>query len=199
MTQHIHPIFEDMLQRSDKEALLQQRALNLWMTGLSGSGKSTIAKGLEKKLHREGFTVKLLDGDNIRSGLCSNLGFSDDDREENIRRVAEVARLFIDTGIIVINSFISPTAAIRDKARQIIGPDSFFEVYVSCPLDVCEGRDVKGLYQKARNGEIPEFTGINSPFEEPSNPDCELNTTQAEPPESVDKLFSAILPQITYA
>ncbi len=199
MSQHIHPIFQEMLQRRDKEALLKQRALNLWMTGLSGSGKSTIAKGMEKKLHREGYTVKLLDGDNIRSGLCNNLGFSDEDREENIRRVAEVGRLFIDTGIIVINSFISPTAAIRDKARQIIGPDSFFEVYVSCPLDVCEGRDVKGLYQKARNGEIPEFTGINSPFEEPSKPDCELDTTQAEPSESVDNLFRAILPYITYA
>lgn len=198
MPEHIHPIFDEMLQRSDKEALLQQRALNLWMTGLSGSGKSTIAKGLEKKLHREGFFTKLLDGDNVRTGLCNNLGFSAADREENIRRVAEVARLFVDAGAIVINSFISPTHIIRQKARAIIGPDAFYEVYVNAPMDVCETRDVKGLYQKARTGEITDFTGINSPFEEPENPDCELNTANGDPAESVDQLFNAIQPHISY-
>jgi adenylylsulfate kinase len=198
MAEHIHPIFNEMLQRSDKEALLNQKALNLWMTGLSGSGKSTIAKGLEQKLYREGYLTKLLDGDNVRSGLCSNLGFSEADRQENIRRVAEVGRLFVDAGVIVINSFISPTRAIRQRAREITGTDSFFEVYVNCPLEVCEDRDVKGLYQKARAGEIPEFTGINSPFEEPLNPDCELNTAHTEPSESVETLFQAIYPRIAY-
>ncbi len=198
MAEHIHPIFNEMLQRSDKEALLNQKALNLWMTGLSGSGKSTIAKGLEQKLYREGYLTKLLDGDNVRSGLCSNLGFSEADRQENIRRVAEVGRLFVDAGVIVINSFISPTRAIRQRAREITGTDSFFEVYVNCPLEVCEDRDVKGLYQKARAGEIPEFTGINSPFEEPVNPECELDTAHTEPSESVETLFQAIYPRIAY-
>lgn len=198
MANHIHPIFDEMLQRSDKEAMLKQRALNIWMTGLSGSGKSTIAKGLEQRLYREGFLTKLLDGDNVRSGLCSNLGFSENDRAENIRRVSEVGRLFVDAGIIVINSFISPTKAIRDKARQITGTDAFYEVYVNCPLTVCEERDVKGLYQKARSGEIPEFTGIHTPFEEPENPDCELDTSNAEPAETVDQLFRTVYPYIHY-
>lgn len=198
MADHIHPIFDEMLQRADKEALLQQKALSIWMTGLSGSGKSTIAKGLEQRLYREGYLTKLLDGDNIRSGLCNNLGFSADDRVENIRRVSEVARLFVDMGSIVINSFISPTRAIRDKARALIGPDAFFEVYVNCPLSTCEDRDVKGLYEKARAGQIPEFTGIHTPFEEPAGPDCELKTQESTPAESVDQLFQAILPHIQY-
>jgi adenylylsulfate kinase len=198
MAEHIHPIFDQMLQRRDKEALIHQKGLGIWMTGLSGSGKSTIAKGLEQRLYREGYLTKLLDGDNVRSGLCNNLGFSAGDRAENIRRVSEVSRLFVDAGLIVINSFISPTRTIRDQARQIIGPDAFFEVYVNCPLSTCEERDVKGLYEKARAGEIPDFTGIHTPFEEPRKPDCELDTTQHEPAESVDLLYQAVLPHIRY-
>lgn len=194
--ENIHPIFDQILNREDKEQLLQQKSIALWMTGLSGSGKSTIAKGLENKFYQEGFLTKLLDGDNVRSGLCNNLGFSSEARKENIRRVAEVAKLFVDCGIITINSFISPSQSIRSLARDIIQDNNFFEVYVNCPLEVCEQRDVKGLYQKARSGEISDFTGIHSEFEEPVNPAFEVRTDQQSVEESINSLIDQIKPHI---
>lgn len=158
---HIHPIFDDLLSRADKEKLLNQRAVVLWMTGLSGSGKSTIAKGVEKILHNKGFLTQVLDGDNVRTGINNNLGFSEADRTENIRRISEVSKLFLNCGVITINSFVSPTRDIRDQARSIIGEDDFYEVYVNAPFEVCEERDVKGLYAKAagaRSGTSPAWT-----------------------------------------
>ena len=168
--QNIHPIFDQLLQRADKEAQLKQRSLVVWATGLSGSGKSTIAKGLEALLHQNGFVCMVLDGDNVRSGINNNLGFSPDDRTENIRRIAEVAKLFLNCGIVTICSFVSPTIAIRQQAKDIIGEKDFVEVFINTPLEVCEARDVKGLYKKARKGEIKGFTGIDAPFEAPPPP-----------------------------
>ena len=157
--EHIYPIFDKMLTRADKEALLGQRGIMIWMTGLSGSGKSTLAIALERELQRRGILCRILDGDNIRSGINNNLGFSPADRRENIRRIAEVARLFVDTGIVTIAAFISPSEELRRMAAGIVGEADFFEIYVNTPLSVCEQRDVKGLYAKARRGEISEFTG----------------------------------------
>lgn len=194
--EHIHPIFDQILGREDKEKLLKQRGLVIWLTGLSGSGKSTIAKGLESQLHQMGYLTKLLDGDNIRAGLCNNLGFSEEERQENIRRIAEVARLFLDCGVITIASFISPKKALREMAGNIVGQDGFFEVFVDCPLEVCEQRDVKGLYKKARSGEIPDFTGIHSKFEAPDNPALTIPTEKYSLEESVQKLQEAIIPNI---
>lgn len=193
---NIHPIFDQILTKSDKENLLKQRGKVLWLTGLSGSGKSTIAKGLEQVLHENGYLTMLLDGDNLRTGLNSNLGFSEEDRMENIRRVAEVAKLFLSCGIITISSFISPTLSIRKMAREIIGAEDFLEIYVSCPLEVAENRDVKGLYKKARNGEISEFTGISAPFEPPVEPALEIKTNEMPARDSVEKAFQFILPKI---
>lgn len=190
--ENIHPIFDQVLQRADKEKLLGQRAKVLWMTGLSGSGKSTIAKGVESYLHQKGRLSMLLDGDNIRTGLNNNLGFSDAERTENIRRIAEVAKLFLHCGVITIASFVSPTIAIRDMAREIIGPKDFLEIFVNCPLEVCEERDVKGLYKKARAGEISDFTGIDAPFEAPVAPDIEVNTDRQTLEESVQKIIAGI-------
>ena len=158
--ENIHPIFERLISKKQKEQFLNQQSKVLWFTGLSGSGKSTIAEALEKRLFNEGFFVQVLDGDNTRTGLCNNLGFSLDDRKENIRRISEVSKLFIDSGIICINSFVSPTIDIRSLAKEIIGEDNFIEIYVNAPLEVCEERDVKGLYKKARSGEIKGMTGI---------------------------------------
>ena len=148
--ENIHPIFDRLLQRIDKEDLLQQTAKVIWLTGLSGSGKSTIAQHLEKILHANGNLTMLLDGDNIRSGINNNLSFSDADRIENIRRIAEVSKLFLNCGIITINSFVSPTNEIRKMAKELIGENDFLEIYINAPLEVCEARDVKGLYKKAR-------------------------------------------------
>ena len=142
----------------------------VWFTGLSGSGKSTIAIALERELQKRGLLCRILDGDNIRSGINNNLGFSPEDRVENIRRIAEVGKLFVDTGIITIAAFISPNNQLREMASRIIGKDDFMEVYVSTPIEECERRDVKGLYAKARRGEIKEFTGISAPFEAPESP-----------------------------
>lgn len=179
MTQinNIYPIYDKMMTRADKEALLQQKGMMIWFTGLSGSGKSTIALSLERELNRRGVLCRILDGDNIRSGINKNLGFSEEDRIENIRRIAEVGRLFVDTGIVTIAAFISPTNQLRDMAADIIGRDDFKEVYVSTPLNVCEQRDVKGLYARARRGEIKDFTGISAPFEAPENPALTLDTS----------------------
>lgn len=193
---HIYPIFDRMLSRKAKEALLGQRAVMVWFTGLSGSGKSTIAIALERELHRRGMLCRILDGDNIRSGINNNLGFTEADRVENIRRIAEVSRLFIDTGVITIAAFISPNSAIREMAADIIGRDDFLEIYVNTPLEACEHRDVKGLYAKARKGEIKNFTGISAPFEAPVRPALTLDTSVLTLEESVHKLLELILPRI---
>jgi len=191
MAENIHPIFDTILDKRKKEKLLGQKALVVWMVGLSGSGKSTIARALENSLYENGHLTVLLDGDNLRTGVNNNLSFSQEDRIENIRRAAEVSKLFASNGVITICSLISPTAAIRKMAKDIIG-DDYFEVYINCPLEVCEKRDVKGLYAKARKGEIPDFTGISSPFEEPNNPDLELDTANKSIEIVLDQLISAI-------
>lgn len=185
-----------MLMRKDKEDLLKQRSVMIWFTGLSGSGKSTIAIALERELHKRGLLCRILDGDNIRSGINNNLGFTEADRVENIRRIAEVSKLFLDTGIITIAAFISPNNDIREMAADIIGQDDFLEVYVSTPLEECERRDVKGLYAKARKGEIKNFTGISAPFEKPVHPALTLDTSVLSLGESVNRLLELILPRI---
>lgn len=194
--EHIYPIFDKMLTRADKESLLGQRGLMIWFTGLSGSGKSTIAIALERELHRRGILCRILDGDNIRSGINNNLGFTEADRVENIRRIAEVSRLFVDTGIVTLAAFISPNNDIREMAARIIGKDDFVEVYVSTPLEECERRDVKGLYAKARRGEIKNFTGISAPFEAPLHPSLTLDTSVLSVEESVNELLTLVLPKI---
>lgn len=192
MASNIHPIHDRLLQRADRERFLGQRSKAVWLTGLSGSGKSTIAQHLERRLHNEGFFAQVLDGDNIRSGINSNLGFSAEDRQENIRRIAEVAKLYTQSGVITINSFISPTRAIRKMAKDIIGADDFVEVYINTPLAICENRDVKGLYKKARAGEIKQFTGIDAPYEAPEQPDLEIQTEHQSIEESVAQLYDFI-------
>ncbi|QQR84931.1 MAG: adenylyl-sulfate kinase [Flavobacteriales bacterium] len=194
---HIHPVFDRMLAREDKERLLGQRGCVIWMTGLSGSGKSTIALALERQLHAEGRFTTVLDGDNVRTGINNNLGFSGADRTENIRRIAEVAKLFAGQGIITICCFVSPTIAIRDLARSIIGPADFIEVFVDTPLEVCEARDVKGLYAKARKGEVKDFTGISAPFEAPHAPDLRIATQGRSEEASATELLNFILPRTT--
>jgi adenylylsulfate kinase len=196
-SKNIHPVFDQLLQKEDKEKMLSQKAKTIWMTGLSGSGKTTIAKGLEKELHTRGFLTQVLDGDNIRAGINNNLGFSVDDRTENIRRIAEVSKLFVDCGIITINCFVSPTINIRNQAKNIIG-ENFIEVFVNTPIEVCQQRDVKGLYKKARAGEIKDFTGISAPFEEPIHPAIEILTANQSVEESVNEILNKILPIINY-
>jgi adenylylsulfate kinase len=193
---NIHPDFQGILQRSEKEKLLNQRAKVLWMTGLSGSGKTTLAQGLEKMMHQEGYLTQILDGDNIRAGINNNLGFSDEDRTENIRRISEISKLFLDCGIIAINCFVSPTIAIREQAKSIIGAADFIEIYVNTPIEICEERDVKGLYAKARKGEIQDFTGVNAPFEAPTNADFEINTYGVTIDESASSLFNYVQPLV---
>lgn len=192
---NIYPIFDRMMSRDDKEQLLKQRGMMLWFTGLSGSGKSTVAIALERELHSRGLLCRILDGDNIRSGINNNLGFSAEDRVENIRRIAEVGRLFVDTSIITIAAFISPNNQLREMAAEIIGKDDFVEVFVSTPLEECEKRDVKGLYAKARRGEIKNFTGISAPFEAPEHPDITLDTSKLPVEESVKILLDYVLPK----
>ena len=195
---NIHPVFNSLLTRADKEKLLTQHARVIWLTGLSGAGKTTIARQFEIELNKMGYLTQILDGDNVRTGINNNLGFSEDDRFENIRRIAEVSKLFLDCGIICINSFISPTKKIRQMARDIIGNENFIEVYVNASLAVCEKRDTKGLYQKARAGEIRNFTGIGAPFEPPEHPDIELKTDTPTIAESVAQGLEMILPLIQY-
>ena len=197
MAENIYPIFEKMLQRKDREALLKQKGIMIWFTGLSGSGKSTLAIALEGELYKQGILCRILDGDNIRSGINNNLGFSEADRTENIRRIAEVSKLFVDCGIVTIAAFISPTHAIRRMASEIIGEDDFLEVYVSTPIEEYERRDVKGLYAKARRGEIKEFTGISSPFEAPEHPFISIDTSRQSLADSVKVLLEAVSPKIT--
>jgi len=194
---NIFTVFDEMLQRSDKEQLLNQRATVIWMTGLSGSGKTTIAKALERKLHADGYLCQLLDGDNIRAGICNNLSFSADDRSENIRRISEVSKLFVDSGIICINCFVSPSIAVRAMAKEIIGEEDFIEVFVNTPIEVCESRDVKGLYAKARAGEIKNFTGISAPFEAPETPSLDLRTENLSVEETADTLYRFVKTKIS--
>ncbi|HTF02517.1 MAG TPA: adenylyl-sulfate kinase, partial [Bacteroidia bacterium] len=184
-SENIHPVFDRLLQRADREKLLGQKAKVIWLTGLSGSGKSTLAIGLERELHRTGKLVYVLDGDNVRTGINSNIGFSEEDRKENIRRIAEVAKLFLEAGVITICSFVSPTEELRAMAKQIIGADNFLEMYVNASLENCEKRDVKGLYAKARKGEIKDFTGIHQAFEAPQHPWLEIKTDTQSPAESL--------------
>jgi len=193
--ENIYPIFDKMQSRKDKEELLRQRGMMLWLTGLSGSGKSTVAIALERELHKRGLLCRILDGDNIRSGINNNLGFSEEDRTENIRRIAEIGKLFVNTGIITIAAFISPSNELRQMAACIIGQDDFLEIYISTPLEECEKRDVKGLYAKARRGEVKNFTGISAPFEAPEHPALSLDTSTMSLEESVNALLKLVLPK----
>lgn len=197
-TTHIYPIFDKMLGRSDKEQLLNQRGVMIWFTGLSGSGKSTLAIAMERELQKRGLLCRILDGDNIRSGINNNLGFSEADRMENIRRIAEIGKLFVDTGIITLAAFISPNNDMREMAANIIGKQDFMEIYISTPLEECERRDIKGLYAKARRGEIKNFTGISAPFEVPAHPALSLDTSKLSVEESVNKLLELILPKVKF-
>lgn len=196
MENNIYPIFSKMQSRQEKEAFLGQKGMTLWFTGLSGSGKSTVAVAMEKALAGKGIFCRIIDGDNVRCGLNAGLGFSPEDRKENIRRVAEVCKLFTQTGIVTLATFISPTRELRGMAKEIIGEDDFIEVYVSTPIEECERRDVKGLYAKARRGEIKEFTGVSAPFEAPLSPDIEIDTSALDIEESVEKIVSAVMPKI---
>ena len=193
---NIYPQTHSMISREKKEQLLNQRALVIWFTGLSGSGKSTLAFTLAAKLHEKGYLTQVLDGDIIRKGINNNLGFSMEDRNENIRRIAEVANLFLNCGIITICAFISPTRAIRDMAKSIIGKENLFNIYLSTPLEVCEQRDNKGLYKKARAGEIKEFTGINSPYEKPLKPNLQINTNKLSISATIEHIMESINPLI---
>jgi adenylylsulfate kinase len=195
---NIHTTFDRLLKRDAKEKLLNQKSRVVWMTGLSGAGKTTIAQHFEVALNKLGYLTQVLDGDNIRSGINNNLGFSEEDRYENIRRISEVSKLLMDSGIICINSFISPTNEIRDMAKKIIGEENFIEVFVDAPIEVCEQRDVKGLYEKARRGEIKNFTGIDSPFDTPENADVVLHTDKLSVDECVEVCLKHILPIIKY-
>ncbi len=194
-SKNIHPIFDRVVSRDEKQARLQQRGRVVWLYGMSGSGKSTLATALEKRLFEKGRVTHLLDGDNVRSGLNSNLGFSDEDRAENIRRIAEVSKLFLHAGLVVINSFITPLRANRETARAILG-DDLLEVYVRCSFETCAARDVKGLYAKAGRGEIASFTGKDSLFEEPDRADLILDTEKETPEESLNRLFDFVLPRL---
>jgi adenylylsulfate kinase len=193
---NIHPIFNTILQKEAKEDLLKQKAVVIWLTGLSGSGKSTLARAVENELHAKGFATKLLDGDNLRSGINANLGFSEEDRFENIRRAAEVSKLFLDAGIVTICSLISPTEEIRSMAKNIIGEEHFYEVFINCPFEECAKRDVKGLYKKALNGEIKHFTGLDAPFDVPKKPFLEIKTHLQTLEESKNQFLNEILPII---
>lgn len=194
-----HNIFPDrdkFVDRKNKEKVINQKGLVIWFTGLSGSGKSTLATGLERKLIQEGYLTEVLDGDKIRNGLNNNLGFSAEDRVENIRRIAEVSKLFCNCGVITISAFISPTVEIRQMARGIIANEDFFEVYVSTPLEICEQRDTKGLYKKAREGVIKDFTGISAPYEAPLSPDINMNTTGRTVEECVDEIYRDVVKRV---
>ena len=197
-SENINPVFERILQRGDKEALLKQRGLAVWMTGLSGSGKTTIAIALEQLLNERGHVTQILDGDNIRVGINRDLGFSEADREENIRRIAEVTKLFVNCGIITINCFVSPTIALRNTAKEIIGSDDFVEVFINTSFDICEKRDVKGLYKKARAGEIKNFTGLDAPFEAPIYAFINVPTADRNAEECAAQILQIIEPRILF-
>ena len=195
---HLFSTSKDLLSRTEKEKLLNQKGIVIWLTGLSGSGKTTLAKAVSKHLYKNGFLTQVLDGDNIRLGINNNLSFSTEDRKENVRRTAEIAKLFVDCGVITICCLVSPTKKIRSLAKSIIGEDNFFEIYINTPLNVCEERDVKGLYKLARKGEVKNFTGISAPFEEPKFPSLEIKTEGANIAASSQKIITAILPKISF-
>jgi len=187
---------EHKITMQDRRILLAQNSKIIWFTGLSGSGKSTIAGKVEELLNERGFLTYILDGDNIRSGLNKNLGFSDDDRNENIRRVGEVAKLFVDAGVIVLAAFISPFRSERRMVRDLVGKDEFIEIFVNCPIEVCEARDPKGMYKKARAGEIKNFTGVSSPFEIPERPELEIRSDEMNAVQAAEKIIRWIKPKI---
>jgi adenylylsulfate kinase len=184
--------------RKLKEKLLNQKGIVIWLTGLSGAGKTTIALALNDELERKNYFTQVLDGDELRKGINSNLGFSETDRFENIRRTAEIAKLFVNSGIITICSFISPTKQIRSSTKEIIGAENYFEIYVNTPLNVCEERDVKGMYKKARAGEIKNFTGIDSVYEIPIDSNMEINTTNLSVTECVGRILDKVVQYITH-
>jgi len=194
--EHIYPI-KTKVSKASRESLMDQRAVLVWFTGLSGSGKSTLAVQLEAQLHERGFKTYLLDGDNVRAGLNKDLTFTDEGRVENIRRIGEVARLMLDAGVVVLSAFISPFQSDRDQVRQIVGAENYVEVFVDAPLELCEQRDVKGLYKKARAGEVKNFTGIDSPYERPLNPDLVIETGRLSVDDSIGELLRFIGPKLT--
>jgi adenylylsulfate kinase len=193
---YIYPI-KTKVSIVQRQQLLNQQPKVIWFTGLSGSGKSTLAVQLEAELHALGFKTYLLDGDNIRSGINKDLSFTDEGRIENIRRIGEVSKLFIDAGVIVLSAFISPFTADREHVKKIVGEENYMEVFVHAPLEVCEQRDVKGLYKKARAGEVKNFTGIDSPYEIPEQPDIVINTHEISLDQSIATLLEAVVPIIT--
>jgi adenylylsulfate kinase len=195
---NIHPIDYQFVPGEEKEIRNGQHAKVFWFTGLSGSGKSTLAIGLERRLFDTGYQVVVLDGDNIRSGLNNNLSFSAEDRKENIRRIAEVAKLFMGNGHVCFVTFITPTIELRQLAKEIIGRECFVEVFIDTPIEICEKRDVKGLYQKARTGEIPDFTGVNAPYERPPQPDICIETKNKTVEESLAELFESVVKKIKW-
>jgi adenylylsulfate kinase len=196
--EYIFPDFDKIVSRKEKEQRLKQKSKVIWFTGLSGSGKTTLATALERFLFTQGFLSQMLDGDNIRSGINSSLGFSKEDRIENIRRIAEISKLLINSGLICICAFVSPTEETRKIVRDIVGKDDFLEIFVSTPIDVCESRDTKGLYRKARAYEIKDFTGINAPFEIPQNAILSIDTTDKSVDECLKTLVNRLLSEISY-
>jgi adenylylsulfate kinase len=197
-TKHIYPVFDQIVSREEKEKRLKQRSKVIWFTGLSGSGKTTLASALERNLFEKGYLTQVLDGDNIRTGINNNLGFSHEDRKENIRRIAEIAKLLINSGVICLCAFVSPSEETRKIVRDIIGDDDFLEIFVSTPIEVCETRDVKGLYQKARAGKIKNFTGISAPFEIPQNAILSIDTSNKTVEECVNILLDKLFSELTY-
>lgn len=195
-SKNIHPVFDQIIPRESREERLGQKSRVIWFTGLSGSGKTTIAVELEKVLMDEGFFPQVLDGDNIRSGINNNIRFSYEDRKENIRRIAEISKLFLNSGVITINCFVSPAREMREMAREIIGVDDFVEIFIDTPLEICEKRDVKGLYARARKGEIKDFTGIGDGYEPPANPDLIVSTENKDVETCVGEVLEFIRPKI---
>ncbi|MCY4148337.1 MAG: adenylyl-sulfate kinase [Gammaproteobacteria bacterium] len=184
--------YQSGVTREDRENMNRHRGIIVWFTGLSASGKSTIAHAVEKELHDKGVRTIVLDGDNVRYGLCGDLGFTDCDRSENLRRIGHVAKLFLEAGVVVLTAFISPFEEDRSRAQRMLDrPEDWLEVYCSCPIEVCVSRDQKGLYRRALNGEIPYFTGVNSPYEPPQNPDVTVDTSKLSVSESVKRIIEA--------
>ncbi len=197
-TNNIYTTFDKIKSRQAKQIYLKQQAKVIWLTGLSGSGKTTLASALEKKLFGLNYFCQILDGDNVRSGINKNLRFTEEDRMENIRRIAEVSKLFMNCGIILICAFISPTNEMREMAKEIIGEDDFLEVFVNTPLEICEKRDPKGLYKRARSGELKNFTGVSAPFEEPEKPFLKVDNTNPDVEQTVNEMLKKILPEIKF-